>query len=592
MRDEIAALGFSLVDVTHKVPTNGTLYDRRCYIKWRGQHFSREDLFLDRIKELAELLGYDVRSVSKPPYWGIYGDTLDDALANFEAFLDETGLLWASAETERKDSGYVYFAKSWYLNRMFALFAHFKSVELYWMGDYLYADVSIIPNPEKCDSGYCYYYKIRVFSAGEKLTEGTIYLPTISTTLLIPSPPSEGSIVFKLVEVEKATESEEVVDEIEKTVPAKPTPTPAPTPTPTPSPTPTPTPTPVPCSLKVKVEGEEVTETVQYIPVKVEYENAPADTTLKVISPSYEYVIKKTVGGSGEESFEAKETGTYFIYLQNENCAITKELRVKEPPRPPCKRYGDLDDDGYVSMLDVYLLRKHLQGGFPLTEEQRERADVNADGIIDQKDAELIEQFVKGEIDTFPVCELVVLTKDSPFFVRAEDPDGVLTEEDEWWYSNRKRGDASPRIIMRVRGSSLKFTIKWGLPCWNMLKVEGSSDMESWELLYEEGPSMEPFLPEGGKEIEVEIEGYDFIRFTLTDGDSEREWLRLSKRMFVKDKRPLPLCEWLPSKITSMDIAALVLAFNSIKDLGFVVLRKDIEGVAKLYKGEEYDCGW
>jgi len=79
VRNEITALGFSLVDVVHKVPTNGTLYDRRCYIKWQGQHFSREDLFLDRIKELAELLGYDVRSVSKPPYWGIYGDTSSDA---------------------------------------------------------------------------------------------------------------------------------------------------------------------------------------------------------------------------------------------------------------------------------------------------------------------------------------------------------------------------------------------------------------------------------------------------------------------------------------------------------------------------------
>jgi len=138
----------------------------------------------------------------------------------------------------------------------------------------------------------------------------------------------------------------------------------------------------------------------------------------------------------------------------------------------------------------------------------------------------------------------------------------------------------------------MKFTIKWGLPYWNMLKVEGSSDMESWELLYEEGPSMEPFLPEEEKEIEVEIEGYDFVRFTLTDGDQTNEWIRLSKRMFVKGKKPLPLCEWLPPTITSIDIAELVLAFNGIKDIGFVVLRKDVEGVAKIYKGGEYDCGW
>ncbi|RLE69302.1 MAG: hypothetical protein DRJ43_04145 [Thermoprotei archaeon] len=297
------------------------------------------------------------------------------------------------------------------------------------------------------------------------------------------------------------------------------------------------------------------------------------------------------MSGSGKESFDADELGTYYIYLQDENCSETKKLRVKAPPKPPCKAYGDLDDDGYVSKKDVELLVKYIYGFVTLTEEQKRRADVNADGTIDWEDAKLLEQFVLGEIDTFPVCELIVLTSDSPFFVQVEDPDGVLTEEDEWWYSNRSRGDASPRIIMRVRGSSLKFTIKQGRG-WNALTVEGSSDLESWEMLYEEEPI------EGGgewveeKEVVVDIENYDFVRFTLTDGDQTNEWLRLSKRMFVRDKQPLPLCEWLPSSITSMDIAELVLAFNGIKDLGFVVLRKDIEGVAKLYKGEEFDCGW
>ena len=287
-----------------------------------------------------------------------------------------------------------------------------------------------------------------------------------------------------------------------------------------------------------------------------------------------------------KESFEVRESGTYFIYLQDENCSVTKELRVKAPPKPPCKNYGDLDDDGFVSMLDVYLLGKHFQGLIPLTEERKRRADVNADGVVDEKDVELIEQFVKGEIDTFPVCELVVLTKDSPFFVRVEDPDGVLTEEDEWWYSDRVRRETYPRIVMRCSGSSLRFKVRrngwWGI------KVEASTDMKEWKTLHEESGMLGPTE----KEIEVSIEGYDFVRFTLMDGDILGEWVRLAKRMFVEDKRPLPLCEWLPSTVTSMDIAELVLAANGVKDLGFVVLRKDVEGVVKIYKGGEYDCGW
>ena len=132
----------------------------------------------------------------------------------------------------------------------------------------------------------------------------------------------------------------------------------------------------------------------------------------------------------------------------------------------------------------------------------------------------------------------------------------------------------------------MKFTIK--RKPWSAIKVEGSSDLESWEVLYEEAPIIGP----EEKEIEVDIENYDFIRFTLTDGDMSWEWIRLSKKMIVKGKKPLPLCEWLPARVTSVDIAELVLAFNGVVDIGFVVLRKDIEGVAKLYKGGEYDCGW
>jgi len=116
VQDEIKSLGFSLEYVHHKHYTDGYVGYGRCYVKWQGQHLSREDLFLDRIKELAELLGYDVRSVSKPPYWGIYGDTLDEALDNLVAFSNEVGLKWRTAEVEKQDSGYVYFVKFWRLN--------------------------------------------------------------------------------------------------------------------------------------------------------------------------------------------------------------------------------------------------------------------------------------------------------------------------------------------------------------------------------------------------------------------------------------------------------------------------------------------
>jgi len=122
VRDEIASLGFTLEDVDHQIPSDGVLHDRRCYIKWRKKHFTRSELFLDRIEELAKQLGYDVRSVSKTPYWGIYGGTISEGMNQLRSFCDEIGLKPAATDYERRNSGCVCFVKSWYLHGMYAIF--------------------------------------------------------------------------------------------------------------------------------------------------------------------------------------------------------------------------------------------------------------------------------------------------------------------------------------------------------------------------------------------------------------------------------------------------------------------------------------
>ena len=208
-----------------------------------------------------------------------------------------------------------------------------------------------------------------------------------------------------------------------------------------------------------------------------------------------------------------------------------------------------------------------------------------------------------GKYEETPTMTEIFLTEDSPYLVEIRDPDGVLTENAAW-ISNRRRGDEeAPVIIIRVKGSTLKFTLKGR--GYVLIKVEGSSDMITWQELYTESGEVSESA-EGWtcfyefeefvcyKTVELPIEQKEFIRFTLMDGAGEENWIGLVKVVTVKNKQPLPLCNWLSShpQITSMDIAALVLAANGIKDLGFVVLRKDVEGVAEIYKGGEYDCGW
>jgi len=93
---------------------------------------------------------------------------------------------------------------------------------------------------------------------------------------------------------------------------------------------------------------------------------------------------------------------------------------------PPCGNYGDVDDDGVVSELDYYLIWGYVYyrgeegwsweqfynyyksfGFNPVPDEQEfmRRADVDNDGVVSYADRDLVDQYIKEQIDTFPVCE-------------------------------------------------------------------------------------------------------------------------------------------------------------------------------------------
>ncbi len=68
-------------------------------------------------------------------------------------------------------------------------------------------------------------------------------------------------------------------------------------------------------------------------------------------------------------------------------------------------RYGDINDDGYISSVDAMMVAKVVIGDKTLTAEQQRRADVNGDGVINVLDAMAIGQRLCGDIDKFPVEE-------------------------------------------------------------------------------------------------------------------------------------------------------------------------------------------
>jgi len=68
-----------------------------------------------------------------------------------------------------------------------------------------------------------------------------------------------------------------------------------------------------------------------------------------------------------------------------------------------CNSYGDMDNDGYITKEDVDILFELVDKA--VSEEQKKKGDVNGNGEIDFDDIVKLNSYLKGEIDTLPVCE-------------------------------------------------------------------------------------------------------------------------------------------------------------------------------------------
>lgn len=67
--------------------------------------------------------------------------------------------------------------------------------------------------------------------------------------------------------------------------------------------------------------------------------------------------------------------------------------------------YGDVNGDGIINNADVTLLQQYLAGFQELDEYQLIAADVDGDKDVNIKDATMISFLINGYIDSFPVGE-------------------------------------------------------------------------------------------------------------------------------------------------------------------------------------------
>lgn len=81
----------------------------------------------------------------------------------------------------------------------------------------------------------------------------------------------------------------------------------------------------------------------------------------------------------------------------------------------------DINNDGSVDLLDQILLNKYLAGSVSFTAIQKRAADVNADGVVNQLDADMLTDFLVHLIDSVP---------NGPYIIGDANLDGTVNMDD------------------------------------------------------------------------------------------------------------------------------------------------------------------
>ena len=68
-------------------------------------------------------------------------------------------------------------------------------------------------------------------------------------------------------------------------------------------------------------------------------------------------------------------------------------------------KYGDVNNDGKVSVKDAMMVCQIYLGNIEATSTQKAAADVSGDGKVSVKDVMLICQYYLGNLKVFPVEE-------------------------------------------------------------------------------------------------------------------------------------------------------------------------------------------
>ena len=103
--------------------------------------------------------------------------------------------------------------------------------------------------------------------------------------------------------------------------------------------------------------------------------------------------------GSNKRGWVLGDGYDQVMEIFEDNNRLAAYYTVSAPP-PPCDSFGDVDDDGYVTPIDIDIISEGS-----LTDEQKLKADIDGDGEVTQADIDGITDYLDGLAYTVPVCE-------------------------------------------------------------------------------------------------------------------------------------------------------------------------------------------
>lgn len=145
--------------------------------------------------------------------------------------------------------------------------------------------------------------------------------------------------------------------------------------------------------------------TAQYISVTLyyEYDNSETGTTTDTTTTTTETTTTTTVTETTTTITDTTTTATETTTVTETTTTETTASSSTSSTEPSDTKYGDVNLDDTVSLLDVVMLNKGLAGSVSLNEQQMKNAECCADGSLSSLDVTALLGYVVEQITSLPV---------------------------------------------------------------------------------------------------------------------------------------------------------------------------------------------